>query len=382
MKSVEGNARSPALIALTRNGAQQAARLHKLWPEAQLFLLHPWDQQWPEQATTLFAPLRQYIPELLAKHHPILFFAAVGAVVRLIAPHLGSKESDPALLVCDESARFVIPLLSGHQGGANQQALRVARLLGAMPVITTASDNQNILAVDLLGQPLGWSRHASAQALIRVAAAVVNGAAVAWVQECGSKRWRINHPQLPAHIHPLPNIESADPERYQALLWITQSRDPTAIAQQWPDRMIRYAPPLSSGTALWLGMGCDRDTPFSTLLEVLQEAQLQQFFSWEQIVGLASIDRKADEAALLELAERFALPLTLFSAEQLAQTAVANPSQKVLQHVGTPSVAEAAALLAAGPQARLWLPKIRHRGAEGKNVTLALAHCPSPPPPP
>ncbi|MBF0183254.1 MAG: cobalamin biosynthesis protein [Magnetococcales bacterium] len=373
------DSRQPALVAITRRGAAQAARLARLWPDAALFLLPPWHESWPERATPLPPPLRDHIPQLLAQHQPVVFFCALGAVVRLIAPHLRNKRQDPAVLLVDEAARFVIPVVSGHLGGANQQALRLARLLQAMPVITTASDSQQSMAVDLLGQPLGWRLHATPQALIRVAAAVVNSEPVAWVQECGSQRWRLAYPQLPACVCPLATIREADPNRFQALLWITDHPDPDPIEQQWPDRLIRYQPPRHPGPSLWLGLGCDRHTTLTTLLEALQEAQAALRFSWEQVVALATIERKGDEAGLLQLAERFALPLTLFTAEQLAAVAVANPSAMVQRHVGTPSVSEASALLAAGEGTHLWLPKYRYRGQDGKNVTLAIARQIHPP---
>jgi cobalt-precorrin 5A hydrolase len=108
-------------------------------------------------------------------------------VVRLIAPHLGNKEDDPAVVVVDEAGQFVIPVLSGHLGGANALAGRLATALGATPVLTTASDARQTLAVDLLGRELGWRLEADHATLLRASAAMVNDEPVALVQEAGAK---------------------------------------------------------------------------------------------------------------------------------------------------------------------------------------------------
>ncbi|MEO5341428.1 MAG: cobalamin biosynthesis protein [Magnetococcus sp. MYC-9] len=376
--------RRPALVALSRRGAQHAARLAGHWPEAELYLLRPWAAEQEGTAHRLDPPLRQHVGSLLQRHDPVCFFCALGVVVRLIAPHLRSKREDPAVLAVDETARFVIPVVSGHLGGANRQAQRIARCLAALPVITTASDALGSLAVDLLGRELGWQIQASSQALIRTAACVVHGEPVAFVQECGSRRWRLTLPALPAHIIPLAEITQADPHQHRALLWVTRQTATEAFRHRWPERLILYRPPLTVGASLAVGIGCDRDTPLTVLVEALLEAREHYPFSWDQITALATIDRKGDEAGLLQLAERLELPLTLYPADRLAQVHVPTPSETVRRHMNTPSVAEAAALLAGRRAAdTLLMNKRCYRGEDGKNVTLAIAHAtplPSPTP--
>ncbi|MEO5362924.1 MAG: cobalamin biosynthesis protein [Magnetococcus sp. DMHC-8] len=364
----------PALVALTRHGAQHAARLAGHWPEAVLYLLPPWTAEAGQTAHRLAPPLRQHVARLLREHNPVCFFCALGAVVRLIAPHLGSKRTDPAVLAVDETARFVIPVVAGHLGGANQHARRIAHWLHALPVITTASDALGTLAVDLLGRELGWQIRAAPAVLTRVAACVVNGAPVAWVQECGSRRWRVGMPDLPSNVLPLASIDQADPGRHQALLWITRRIGLAEWERQWPDRLVLYRPPAVAGPPLIIGIGCDRGTPVAALVEALTEARRCCPFGWDQVTALATIDRKGDEEGLLQLAERFDLALTLYPAEQLARVAVPHPSETVRRHMGTPSVAEAAALLAgSGGEGALLLPKLCYRGSDGRHVTLAIA---------
>ncbi len=364
----------PALVALTRRGALHATQVAQQWPEATLYLLKPWANDGTVTVHPLEPPLSQHVASLLQGHNPVCFFCALGAVVRLIAPHLHSKQRDPAVLAVDETARFVIPVVSGHGGGANHHALRVARWLNALPVITTASDGLGTLAVDLLGRALGWQIHASPQALTRVAACVVNDEPVAWVQECGSRRWQVNWPVLSMNILPGIPIDQVDPRTYRAVLWITRRTDVAEMEARWPDRLIRYVPPTDTGEPLAVGIGCDRGTPVAVLVEALTEASRSYPFGWDQITDLATIDRKGDEAGLLNLADRLHLPLTLYPAEQLAAVAVPNPSETVRRHMNTPSVAEAAALLAGcGKEEGLRLPKFCHRGESGHHVTIALA---------
>ena len=112
---------------------------------------------------------------------------------RLIAPHLKSKEVDPAVVVLDEGGTFAIPILSGHLGGANALAGHLATAIGAQAVLTTASDSRETIGVDILGRELGWTIEATHDELVRCSAAVVNDEPVALVQEAGSTDWWTNH---------------------------------------------------------------------------------------------------------------------------------------------------------------------------------------------
>lgn len=123
-----------------------------------------------------------------------------------------------------------------------------------------------------------------------------------------------------------------------------------------------------------IGLGCDRGAPLATVLYALDAALAQIGLSRAQVKVLASIDAKSNEAAFLELATLGGWPLRFFSAAELAQVAVPNPSATVLRHMGTPSVSEAAALLAANARAdQLLVEKFKHPGVDGKNATISIA---------
>jgi len=123
-----------------------------------------------------------------------------------------------------------------------------------------------------------------------------------------------------------------------------------------------------------LGLGCDRNTSLATLRAAVEQALALAGLDQSAVAGAASIDRKNDEAAILQLAAERAWPLYFFTAQQLAQVPVPNPSETVRKYMGTPAVAEAAALLAAGADMRaLLLEKHKYRGEDGKNATVSIA---------
>ncbi len=236
-----------ALIAITKHGAQQTAALALQMPEASVCVA---DKFAPLMAG-LANPVRAYsgafrdeIATLFADFDQLVFFVSLGAVVRLIAPHLKTKDEDPGVLVVDDAAQFVIPVLSGHVGGANAMAETVASLLGATAVLTTASDVGKTIPVDILGRTLGWTVEAPKINITRVSAHVVNGEPVAVVQEAGSPHWWIRPTPLPANIHTFTRFADVDLAHFKAVLWITHAE---VTPEHWAtlhERLVVYRPPL------------------------------------------------------------------------------------------------------------------------------------------
>jgi cobalt-precorrin 5A hydrolase len=187
--------------------------------------------------------LRDEIAAMMAESDQIVFFVSLGAVVRLVAPHLKSKDEDPGVLVVDDAAQYVIPVLSGHVGGANAMAEQVAALLGATPVITTASDVGRTIPVDILGRELGWRVEAPKLNITRVSAAVVNEEPVAFVQEAGSPHWWTRPTPLPANIHRYASLAEVDLTRYAAVLLVTHAELSPEQWQALPERLVVYRPP-------------------------------------------------------------------------------------------------------------------------------------------
>lgn len=235
------------LVAITKHGAQQTADLARQMPGASVCVADkfaPLMAGLPNPVRAYSGAFRDEIATLFADFDQVVFFVSLGAVVRLIAPHLKSKDEDPGVLVVDDAAQFVIPVLSGHVGGANACALTVAALLGATPVLTTASDVGKTIPVDILGRELGWKVEAPKINITRVSAHVVNGEPVAVVQEAGSPHWWTRPTPLPASIHTFERLADVDLARFKAVLWITHAPVTDAHWAELHERLVVYRPPV------------------------------------------------------------------------------------------------------------------------------------------
>jgi cobalt-precorrin 5A hydrolase len=373
-------AQKTAVLAITRHGVALAARVVAACPGAQLFAPQKFAAEAQAAAPGAFTcypgKTGEQIPALFAAFDAIVAIVSLGAVVRLIAPHLSDKHRDPAVVVIDEAAKFVIPTLSGHLGGANALAGRLASALGASAVLTTASDVRQSLAVDLLGSELGWRIEATNEAMLAASAAVVNDEPVALVQEAGRRDWWARHANgrqqpLPANITLFERLEDVDCSHFAALLLISDRAIPDELALPFAGRCVTYRP---GPTKLALGLGCDRGTLAATIAQAINEALDSCGAAIGDVARVASIDLKADEAGLLEVARDKGWTIRFYAAAELAAVDVPNPSETVRQHTGTPSVSEAAALLAGGvDKTQLLVEKHRLRGADSRNATVSIA---------
>nr|VFK53703.1 MAG: cobalt-precorrin 5A hydrolase [Candidatus Kentron sp. TUN]VFK54110.1 MAG: cobalt-precorrin 5A hydrolase [Candidatus Kentron sp. TUN]VFK55292.1 MAG: cobalt-precorrin 5A hydrolase [Candidatus Kentron sp. TUN] len=234
------------LIAITRFGAANAARLAARMPGTEILVAEHCAAacaDLPNPVTTYTGSVKEPLAAAFASYRRLVCFISLGAVVRLAAPLLQSKETDPALVVVDDAARFAIAVLSGHLGGANDLAETVATLLGATPVVTTASEVGNTISVDILGRHLGWRVAADKATLTRTAGCVINGEPIALVQEAGSRQWWTRSTPLPDSIHCFDRLEAIDPSRFSAVLWITRRQLPDDWTERLADKLVIYRPP-------------------------------------------------------------------------------------------------------------------------------------------
>jgi len=247
---------------------------------------------------------------------------AVGAVTRLVAPLLGDKRRDPAVVCVDEAGRCVVPLLGGHAGGANALAARVADVLGATAVVTTATDATGLPGLDDLGWPCSGD-------VAAVTAAILDDEPVDLRADA---TWPM--PALP------PNV-AADTDAPAARVVVSDLAEPAAAGQDVPPPTVTLRPP-----SLVAGLGASRGAPAEEVRALLAEALARAGLARDSLTALVTVDLKADEEALLALAGELGVPLRTFPAAGLAAQAVPNPSGTVDAEVGTPSVAEAAVLAA------------------------------------
>jgi cobalt-precorrin 5A hydrolase/precorrin-3B C17-methyltransferase len=343
----------PLLVRLQQSGLVQAIR----WPDPPVASrptagdqLPPGDPA-PQPAAASPSP-SDWLRQHWSSSSAVLAVGACGLVTRLIAPLLRDKRQDPAVLVIDPAGRFVISLLGGHAAGGDRLCQQVAALLGAEAIISAGGSGADLLALDAFGRHWGWRRGAGDwNRLLRKAAA---GHWPAVEQQTGQAAWR----QLQAAAM-LPTMATTRPE--------------LVIGPRLGEGC-RWHPPC-----LWLGIGCERGTSLSLLERLVDETLARHDLAAAAVAGLASIDRKGDEPALLELAARRGWPLKLFVAAELAPIAVPHPSAAVQREMGTASVAEAAALRAtAAATAQLLVAKTiaRARPQERGAATLAVALAP------
>jgi cobalt-precorrin 5A hydrolase/precorrin-3B C17-methyltransferase len=280
----------------------------------------------------------------------VVAVGACGLVTRLIAPLLGSKDQDPAVIVVDPLGQFAVPLLGGHLAGADQLSREIAALLGGQAVIGGSSGSLSRLALDAFGLAWGWRRGSGDWRELMLA--IAGGRRPLLRQENGLVLWQgleavdgLLCPADQAQDSGSGNADPAGSESGQPIPADTAAV-PALVIGPWLGDGCRWHPPC-----LWLGIGCERNTSLAVLERLIETVLHQSGLAADAVAGLASIDRKGDEPALLALAAERGWPLKLFSADQLAAVAVPNPSEAVAREMGTASVAEAAAWLAAAATA-------------------------------
>ena len=269
------------------------------------------------------------VPERWAEVDAFVLFLATGAAVRIVAPLLADKATDPAVVCVDEAGRFAVALCGGHAGGANALARTVAAALGATPVVTTATDSVDLPALDLLP---GFAASGDVAGVTR---ALLDGRPPLVENELD---WPVDLETGPG------------PER----LVITDR----AVAAAGPGVAVLHPP------SLVVGVGASTGAPAGAAVDLLAAALAGAGLSAASVAEVATIDRRAGDPVVTALG----LPVRAFPADALAAVPVPSPSEVVRAAVGTASVAEAAALLAAGPGAELVVPK--QAGAE---ATVAVA---------
>jgi cobalt-precorrin 5A hydrolase/precorrin-3B C17-methyltransferase len=333
-----------------------------------------------EEVRVYSGSLSEHLANIWPDCKGLVFCLATGAVVRLIAPLLKDKSSDPAVVVVDEAGKFVISLCSGHQGKADRLAQLVARQIGATPVITGASASLGLPGIDVLGVPFGWNRGAGDWT--KVSAAIAKGELVGVIQEAGSTLWQSHLPKS----HPFDFGVSREELAPQARVWISHRRERGREGEGVRERERERGRELINSTlntqhstlpttlpevrwhprVLWVGVGCERGTSRKLIEAAIEQVCQANNLAEGAIAGIATIDLKADEAGILELCRDRRWTLLTFPAEILRTVEVPNPSTVVEVEVGTPSVAEAAAICAAGDFQPS--PRLRHPSPAGEGT--------------
>ena len=312
-------------------------------------------------------------------HDAFIFIGAMGICVRTIAPLIEDKHTDPAVICIDSTAQHVISVLSGHVGGANELAQHVASILGATPIITTQSDNTGLWALDTLAQRFHWTC-AAAGDLNSYIIPFVNQEPTALLLDIRDEGTDYLERTLPSPVTLVKSINDITSDRFRLALIVSPYIYPTLTSPataspsspstlafgSFPAEIptLQFIPPT-----LTLGIGLSHQASrVEGILADIRQHMEAHHLSPLAIRHYATIDVKADEPVVKHLqAER--KEVLFFTAEQLNEQAVPTPSETVAKHVGTPSVSEAAALLASN-HGKLLIPKQK---GEAKDYTLAVA---------
>ncbi|GCE64542.1 precorrin-3B C(17)-methyltransferase [cyanobiont of Ornithocercus magnificus] len=300
------------------------------------------------QETLLIARGAEVFKQHWQKDGIFIVVGAIGAVTRLIAPMVTDKECDPAVLVVDARGDVVIPLLGGHWAGAEHLALELAAELGGQAGITGDCTVSAKTSWDCFGKLWGWRRSGKGNCWNALMRRQATARLPVVQQESGSNLWQaaVNFQKLQCNRATTPDL-LIGPGLNAPCCW--------------------------HPATLWLGIGCERNTSFSLLKRAVSEALEVGQLAIEAVAGLASIDLKANEPGLLELVQANGWFLRLYKASELATVDVPTPSASVALKIGTPSVAEAAALRAAGTGANLKLTKRIQRAQDGEHGTATIA---------
>ncbi|WP_457553756.1 cobalt-precorrin 5A hydrolase [Desulfobacula sp.] len=337
-----------AVWVLTRGGLKLSQKLKQAENEYVFFISDRFDDG---TCDVSFKSLRECVGENFNRYPSHLFIMATGIVIRVIADHIKHKTIDPAVVSMDDTGRYVISLLSGHLGGANQLAHKIADLTGADAVLSTATDVNQVPSIDMIAKKKGL---------------------------------RIENPEMIKKIN-MAFLEKEKIGLYDPFSFFSDFLEGRTIffssntkecgyhvivddGIHYDDECLRLRP-----LTLCVGIGCNRGTPECEIMDLLKEMFLQNKLSLLSIRCIATIDIKKDENGILEASKSLNVPVVFFENQELdAVKDVKNISQIVKKYTGAKSVCEAAAILAAA-NGELIVEK-----QKTKNVTLAVARITDP----
>ena len=330
-----------AVISISEKGRELSLRIKKNadFIGVERFCL----RSYSDFGSRCFENIGGLVTDIWDRYDALVFICASGIAVRAIAPHISSKTTDPAVVVIDEDGRFVIPVLSGHIGGANALAVRLSELIGAQAAVTTATDIGGHFSPDSFAAANGLII-TDMEAAKLVAAAVLNGERIGIVSDYGF----IN----------LPEDITEDTSCKFGLYIGAEDKKPFSVT-------LRLVP-----KNVVLGIGCKRGTDFKTIDVLVRMALHNAKITMERIEKIATIDIKKDEQGMLQFCEKYGLELLTYTAQELMETEGDFSSSLFVKKVtGVDNVCERSAVKCSG--GRLIL---RKKAANG--VTVAAAERP------
>lgn len=328
--------RKVAIVCITKSGINISKRIKEKIPSASIYAQSKHKDSsdeiiWFEKNTKIM------IEEIFKEYESIICIFSLGAVIRLISNLLKDKKTDPAVIVIDDKANFVISTLSGHLGGANSLTKSIADILNSTPVITTAADVNETIAVDLLGSEFKW-RIENFENVTKISAFMVNEEKIGVYQDTGETEWW--NKELPKNVSIVMDIDELRSDDFKGGLIISDKiiTDPLLV-----NKSVIYRP-----KSLVVGLGFHWDTTQKEIedgiLKVLEENKL----SFLSIRNLSTINRGKSPDSLGFFSDKHGIPLEFYDKEKLDKIMVPNPSDVVKKYEGTSSVSEASSILSSG----------------------------------
>ena len=288
----------------------------------------------------------------------IIFVGSLSASVRLFHPYLISKDKDPGIIVMDHKGSKLIPLIGLHQSNTEKIAHQISHLFDGEVITTNKSTTNKLFNIDQFGYSWGWKRSGSIKNWSRLVIAQSNQHPVFFHQTSGSNIWK--SAELSKTVFEIGKTEvSHFPERTFHISSSNQYKN-------------TWHPPT-----LWIGIGCERNTSKKLIRNAIDDCLISNELSELSIAGLATVDLKKNEKAILEIIKEKNWPIRYFSSIELSKIDVPNPSVNVFKEIGTPSVAEAACISAAGEESKLIIEKKIYKEDGSGAVTLSIAESPN-----
>ena len=319
-----------SVLVITKNGVKSGEKLKELFPNWNIFAPGKLSNE-NESITWYSEPTTDKIIELFKNSNALICIFSLGAVIRLIAPHLKDKKTDPAVIVIDDKINFVISVLSGHIGGANELTEEISVKLNALPVITTAADVNKTIAVDLVGREFNWKID-DETTVTKISAHMVNAESIGVFQQTGNKKW---YKELPKNVKIYDSLEELKKSNSKAHLIISDAVIDNELSQE----SVIYRP-----QSLVIGIGLHWDTSKNTIREGIEFCLKKFNLSSKSIAKLVSIKKPEDVQGLIDLGKEMQIPVEYIDREKLAEIITPNPSSTVKAFEGTASVSEAAAI--------------------------------------
>lgn len=346
-----------AIITVSAGGAQTALKVQHELAGSELFSLKE------ISGFTCIGSCQSFLEDNFAQLENIVFIGAMGICVRSIAPFVKDKYTDPAVVCIDSAQNYVIPVLSGHIGGANELARTLARALGSQAVITTQSDAASLWPLDTLDRCLGWTLEpVDRTSMNSMIAHFVNGKSTALLLEIHDKGTDWLESNLPGHVRVFNRFDQINFEDFSLLIAVTP------FLHNAPIPTLCYRPHV-----LHVGVGCRKQCNPAGVPQYITDCLNSNGLSELSVSSIDTIELKKDEPLIDALKTEWPqASVRIYAAGELENIEVPNPSDKAFAATGLYGVAESTAMKAAGNDSLL-IEKQKGLISEGCNFTFAVA---------